>query len=362
MEKKKILIVEDELFQAHDMKNVMGNLFNYANVPIMVWGPDFKITQFNQALEHFTGYMDYDVVGQGLGMLFSDKTREESMEKIKATSSGELWESVEIPIFCKDRSTRLALWNSANIYTKDGTTLIATIAQGQDITDRKLAEDQVKTSLVEKELLLKEIHHRVKNDMQIINSLLSLQCKYITDKKTLKSFQDTSNRVLAMALVNEELYSSGDFLRISISHYIGSITKQLFDTYNINPEMVTLKTSIEDVLLGIDMAIPCGLLISELISNALKHAFPDGRKGEITIDLYQDKDFLHLTLRDNGVGMPREVNFDDPETFGLLLINILAKQLDVDITFERDKGTTVKVGFKVKEQPDRMAPPKEQAE
>jgi PAS domain S-box-containing protein len=232
------------------------------------------------------------------------------------------------------------------------------IANVRDVTERKKAEDQIKASLVEKELLLKEIHHRVKNNMQIINSLLSLQSKYITDKKALDSFQETRSRVLSMALVHEELYRSGDLSRISVSHYIESIAKHLFETYNTNPELVTLKTSIENVHLGIDMAVPFGLIISELISNALKHAFPDGRKGEITIDLHQDKDLLHLMIRDNGVGMSQEVNLDDPDTFGLMLVSVLEKQLDASVAFERDKGTTAKIDFKVKEQPDRLASPK----
>jgi two-component sensor histidine kinase len=221
------------------------------------------------------------------------------------------------------------------------------------------AEDLIETSLREKELLLKEIRYRVKNNMQVINSLLSLQSKYITDKKALESFKETRGRVLAMALVHEELYSSGDLSKISVSHYIETMANQLFRVHNIDHEIVTIKTSVEDVVLGIDMAIPCGLIISELISNTLKHAFPDGRRGEIFIGLHQDKDsIIHLMVKDNGMGMPQDVNLDDPDTLGLLLVKILARQLDASVAVEREGGTTIKLDFKVKEQPDSMISPK----
>jgi PAS domain S-box-containing protein len=124
-----------------ETSNYLENLINYANAPIIVWGPDFRITRFNHAFERLTGYNSGDVVGQALDILFPEESKDESLVKIKRTLAGEYWESVEIPILRKDGSTRIALWNSANIHSKDGKTLLATIAQGQDITERKMIEE-----------------------------------------------------------------------------------------------------------------------------------------------------------------------------------------------------------------------------
>lgn len=220
----------------------------------------------------------------------------------------------------------------------------------QEITERKRAEEQVKASLKEKEVLLKEIHHRVKNNMQVISSLLSLQSRYIKDKQALELVKKSRDRVLSMALVHEKLYQSQDMARIDFAKYIKSLAQSLYQSYKTNMERIALEIRVESVFLGIDWAIPCGLIINELVSNALKHAFPlswEG-KGKIEISLNQTNDNeIELIVRDNGVGLPKGLDIRCSETLGLHLIVILVEdQLKGKIELNRRRGTEFKIRLK----------------
>lgn len=596
---------EDELRETRDY---LENMINSANAPIIVWNPQFKITRFNYACEYLTGYTAHEVMGKELKILFPEVSQDELLSKIKCTLDGEYWNSVEIPILCKNGDIRIVFWNSANIYAEDGATVIATIAQGidvtdrkradellkaseekyrelvntsidgvisadsqmkiilwnpgaerifgytekemlgqsltkivlarfrdakkkgftefgktrkssitgrilelvgmrkdgteipveltvstrksgetyiataivrdiserkrmvnelreseerfraifetaqdsifikdrtgrytqvnpgmerlfripcseligktdeelfgekkavkiretdsrvfggeiieeestklvrgipytfhvikvpmrdssgkiiglcgiaRDVTDRKRAEEQIKESLREKEVLLKEIHHRVKNNMQIISSLLNLQSRYIKGKKALEMFQNSQARIRAMALVHEKLYRSQDLARINFVEYIQDLIKQLIRLHGINPTKIKFNIKIKDVFLDINRAIPCSLIINELVSNSLKHGFPasvktaagrpNGRKGKIDIDFYLGKDNkLLLKIRDNGIGLPDKIDFKNTKTLGLQLVTTLVEQLGGTIEVDTKRGTTFKIKF-----------------
>ena len=220
------------------------------------------------------------------------------------------------------------------------------IASFSDITERKQAENKIRKSLKEKEVLLSEIHHRVKNNMQIVSSLLNLQSEYVKDKESLEMFKESRDRIFSMASVHEKLYQSKDLARIDFDDYIRSITKHLFRAYVVDPNAVRLNVNCSDVALNINKAVPCGLIINELISNALKHAFPEGRKGEITVDFHPDGDNrLTLVVSDNGVGFPEDTDTSDTGTLGLRLISILVNQLKGTMEIERDAGTSFKITF-----------------
>ncbi|MFP5269997.1 PAS domain S-box protein [Coleofasciculus sp.] len=217
-----------------------------------------------------------------------------------------------------------------------------------DITERKQAEIQIQASLREKEVLLQEIHHRVKNNLQVISSLLDLQSQYITDPTTVELFQESQNRVKSMALVHEKLYQSQDFARINFAEYIENLTSYLFQIYIVESKQVNLEFYIHEVNLTIDTAIPCGLIISELVSNALKYAFPDDREGTIEVFLTAESgDRCHLTVKDNGVGFPPNLEFAKPKSLGLQLINVLTEQLEGDLSFNLEKGTEVNITFPI---------------
>jgi two-component sensor histidine kinase len=215
-----------------------------------------------------------------------------------------------------------------------------------EIAERKRAEEQIKASLGEKEVLLKEIHHRVKNNLQVVSSMLQLQSKNIKDKETVEMFQESRNRVRSMALVHERLYQSKDLARVDFAKYIRSLASYLCRSYGVNTNVIQLKTNLHDVFLGVDTAIPCGLILNELVSNSLKHAFPEGREGEIRIELRLDgNDKFTLMVSDNGVGLLEDLDFRNTESLGLQLVNTLVNQLEGTIELDRRGGTTFKITF-----------------
>jgi PAS domain S-box-containing protein len=220
-----------------------------------------------------------------------------------------------------------------------------------DITERKKTEEQIKESLKEKEVLLKEVHHRVKNNMQIISSLLNLQSRHIKDEQASRIFKSSQNRVKSMSLIHERLYQSKDLAKIDFAEYTRSLTGHLFSSYGIDPRNINYQVNIKNVLMDISSAIPCGLIINELVSNSLKHAFPDGKKGEIRIDMHaSNTNEIVLIVSDNGIGIPEEVGLKKPKTLGLHLVTILAEdQLNGNIELDRRKGTKFKMRLRTKQ-------------
>jgi len=214
-----------------------------------------------------------------------------------------------------------------------------------EIADRKWAEEQIKASLQEKEVLLKEIHHRVKNNLQIISSLLNLQAGYIEDEKTLEILKAGESRVASMAMIHEQLYLSGDLAKVNFTEYIENLVANLFNSYNVNSEAIALKINVDNVNLKLDAAIHCGLIINELISNSLKYAFPAGKEGEICIDLYRNNNHFILTVSDNGIGFPKDLDFHNTASLGLQIVTALTNQLEGMIELNRDRGTEFKILF-----------------
>ena len=211
---------------------------------------------------------------------------------------------------------------------------------------RMRAEEQVRTSLEEKEVLLKEIHHRVKNNLQVISSLLNLQSNIVGDEKVEEMFRESRNRVRSMALSHEQLYQSEGLARVDFGRYIRDLAGTLFRSYGADPAAVRLTVDVADVSLALDTAIPCGLMVNELVSNCLKHAFPDGGAGEILIRLVSDDDARHtLAVRDNGVGFPEDTDHRTSPTLGLQLVSSLADQLGGTIELDRSEGTEFRISF-----------------
>ncbi len=214
-----------------------------------------------------------------------------------------------------------------------------------EVTERKKEHKKVIAALKEKEVLLKEIHHRVKNNMQVISSILNLQSRHIKDKHALKMFEDSQNRIKSMALVHEKLYESENLAGIDFAEYIRSMTSYLFSLYKIG-QAIGLNIDIKDILLDVNTAIPCGLIINELISNSLKYAFPEGIVGEICIQLFSDKDDkFTLIVKDNGIGFPKDLDFRETESLGMQLVIMLVEQLEGTIELDKSKGTNFKITF-----------------
>ena len=195
----------------------------------------------------------------------------------------------------------------------------------------------------EKEVLLQEIHHRVKNNLAIVSSLLEWQSEMIEDERARAAFQDSQSRVRAMARIHEHLYLSKDLARVDMAEYIEGLVDYLRQSYGTYA--IILKIEAADVALAIDTALPCGLIINELVANAMKHAFPAGQPGEIHIGLRSDGGQVELTVGDNGVGLPADVDLEDPKSLGLTLVNLLAQQLGGALEVDRDEGATFRLTF-----------------
>jgi two-component sensor histidine kinase len=201
-----------------------------------------------------------------------------------------------------------------------------------------------------KELLLKEVYHRTKNNMQIISSLLRLQSKHILDQKYADIFLDSFNRINAMSLIHEKVYKTESLSHIDAGEYIDSLTEAILKAYGNGLDKIAIKTNIERVFINLDVGIPMGLILNELISNAMKHAFPDDRAGTVEISLrYTAPKSLELIVRDDGVGFPDGVEFRRSKSLGLKLVALQAEgQLDGKITFDGTRGTCYKIEFKEK--------------
>jgi PAS domain S-box-containing protein len=216
----------------------------------------------------------------------------------------------------------------------------------RDVTDRKQAEERLRLSLQEKEILLKEIHHRVKNNLQIVSSLLNLQSKHATTDAVRDLFRESQIRVRSMALIHEKLYKSKDLAHIDFGQYIRSLSDYLYRSYVVNADLIKLSIDIQDVQLGLDAAIPCGLIISELVSNSVKYAFPGGRGGEIRIQLHTTTEGdRELIVADNGVGLPSNLDIHHSSTLGLQLVNSLVNQLRAAMDVTSKGGTEFHIRF-----------------
>ena len=208
------------------------------------------------------------------------------------------------------------------------------------------ANEVLNDSLAEKEVLLKEIHHRVKNNMQVISSMLRLQSGYIQDGQAREMFIESQHRVRSMALIHEKLYQSRDLAKVDFAEYIRHLTDYLFQSYGVKPDSVHLEMDIQKISMNIYYAIPLSLILNELVSNSLKYAFPDGIKGKIRVKMQQNQNKkIKLIVADNGVGFPQDLDFKNTESLGLQLVNTLVAQLEGTIEMENQEGTQFGIEF-----------------
>ncbi len=402
----------------------LENLITYANAPIIVWDREFRITRFNRAFEVLTGMTTGEVIGLHLSSIFPEKFRDASMQIVLNTMWGERLDVVELPVLRKDGAVRVVLWNSATLYEPDGKTLISTIAQGQDITDRKIAEaglteknrelldanqelaaiqeelratnedlvnhsnllaarneeltalneelvatqeelhrrvedldrsekdlrqneTELKEALAEKEILLSEIHHRVKNNLTAFISLLSLDgsMEETPSGKALK--KDLQNRARSMALIHDTLYRTGKFSVVDMDVYLTTLVGQIAGSYAERADIQTVVRA-NGITLDLARATVSGLIINELITNSFKYAFPPdfncmAERGEscmIRISLTADNGMYVLTVADNGQGLPAGLDIKTTKSLGLKLVNFLARhQLRAETGIRTGNGT-----------------------
>lgn len=218
---------------------------------------------------------------------------------------------------------------------------------GFDITENKINEEKITQSLKEKDILLKEVHHRVKNNMQVISSILNLQSSYVKDTYALNLLKECQNRIKSMAFIHESLYQTKNFESVNFSEYVTTLSKNLVHTYSINTKKIKLILTLDKLYLSLDASIPCGLIINEIISNSLKYAFPDNRDGIIFVNLAVVKNKVSIEVGDNGIGIPDSVDVKNTQTLGLQLVDTLVEQINGTIKLIRKKGTIFSIEFNI---------------
>jgi PAS domain S-box-containing protein len=237
--------------------------------------------------------------------------------------------------FCHQDGTYRWLYDQQKVIYDDSGNPLEWIGYCVDISDRRQIEDKLKASLAEKEILLQEIHHRVKNNLNIIISLLNLQSNYVTDDAIIDMFVDSQSRIRTMALIHEQLYGSENLARLNFADYVGDLVNHLTSAFQPSTATeIELCVNIAPVTLNIETATPCGLILNELVTNAFKHAFADGRPGKVSISLtHHDRD-LYLVVEDDGMGFAPGIDWQSCPTLGLRLVRILARQLEATLTHE----------------------------
>jgi PAS domain S-box-containing protein len=323
------------------------SLYENSTIGLYRTTPDGRILLANPTTVRMLGYNTFEELAQrnleksGFEPSYSRAEFHKRLER-----DGEVI-GLESAWLKKDGSTIYVRESARAIYDKNGKILYYD-GTFEDITERKLAEEQIKKSLREKETLLKELYHRTNNNMQMICSLLHLQSNYVKNKQLMEAFNITMDRIRSMALVHEELYKSKDLSVIDLKDYIKALAKNLFNNYGATPDRISLKLDAKSVPITIDTAIPCGLIVNEIISNSLKHAFPEKRKGEIKITLgLTDQEKIELKISDNGIGMPEDFDWRKTSSLGLkIVMNLAETQLDGDVKMSFHHGMEFLIRFK----------------
>ena len=309
--------------------------------PCVIIDSEGKVTDVNAAAEQITGIGRSELIGTDFAGYFTEP--EQAGHLYQLAYSGQHVTNQSLSVRHASGKETYLLCN-ASIFRNEQGQVAGIIASGRDISDRRQAEEQLIKSLKEKEVLLKEIHHRVKNNMQVIYSLLSLQAEDVTDELVRAKFQESRDKVYSISLIHESLYRSTDLAHIDFKEYLETLVNRISESYRLS--RVKCIVDMDHLELDINVGIPCGLIINELVSNSLKYAFPDGRDGiiRVGINIREDGNYV-LYSEDNGVGLSNEINFFNAPSLGLQLVNALAKQIHGTIEMTHSQGTKVKITF-----------------
>jgi PAS domain S-box-containing protein len=317
-----------------------------ANTLIIGTNPQGNITFFNKFAQDFFGYAEDEILGKNIiGTLVSESDQNPVIGNM--LQDPDLYKISENENICKNGEHRRIRWIYKPLRNKNGN-IAEIFCIGNDITETKNIEHALSASLREKEVLLRETHHRVKNNLQVVISLLRSHSKQMKNKQLLDILRESQNRIKAMALIHETLFQSSDVTYVDFGTYLDKLTRSLLQAFGTEEKEIRLKTDAHGVSLVIDDAIPVGLVINELVTNSLKYAFPDNSAGEIEIKMRTpDPDQVELLVSDNGVGLPEKPDISAKETLGLTLVRGLVElQLDGHIELERNNGAKFIIRFR----------------
>ncbi|KJR41056.1 sensory transduction histidine kinase [Candidatus Magnetoovum chiemensis] len=335
--------VQRKLKESEERFRIMAD-----NAPVLIWMSDTNgMCNFvNKSWLDFTGRTMKQEKENGWIQSIHPKDSANVLECFIESFSKRQSYTSEFRLLRSDAIYRWIAFKGVPRFTED-CTFAGYIASCFDITERKDAENQIKTSLTQKEDLLREIHHRVKNNLQVINSLLKLQCDYIKDKDLIEILNDSRNRIRSMSLIHEKLYRASDLNQIEFGDYVRSLVNDLLKSYCFSLGKIFVNIEVSRVSFNVDTAIPVGLIINELVSNCFKYAFPNNAKGEISIRMNKfNDDIYELIVSDNGCGIAEDIDFRNTESLGFQLVNgLVNSQLNGEICLNRSKGTEFTIIF-----------------
>lgn len=305
---------------------------------------DGTITDCNKRACDMFGYDRSELIGMNTRELTPEKYRDSQPEMIseEITTGSKAWERT----YRRKDGSHFPTEINTKLYERDGKKRL--IAYVRDITEQKKNEQTIKDSLKEKDTLLAEIHHRVKNNLAIISGLLEMQTYNAEDEAIVKALRESQSRIQSIAMVHEKLYQSDSFTNIPFDKYLDELLSLIAGTFNRKGKKIKIQKKIEPVFLDVNRAIPCGLIFNELITNAYKHAFVDSsvNKATISVTLTKKDNTIRLEVQDNGCGLPADYTIEQPSSLGTTLIQTLVEQLDGELEFSSEKGTYFKISFK----------------
>ena len=313
---------------------------------IIVVDPAGNITACNSRSVDILGFRCKEVfAGRSFFDFVAPEDRERATNFVSSIFAGDSPGMADYRILQVDRGAIPVEINAAPVIDEHGNAREAFL-DIRDITGRKHVENQNRISLLQKEVLLKELHHRIKNNLSIIASLLNLQSRSVEDEEALKAFKESQTRIESMALIHQQLSRSNGLKDVDLHEYFTQLASLLFRAYGITAGNISLSLHLDHVSLGIDKAIPAGIIVNELVSNSLKHAFPAKRKGEVTVEIHATSDnTVNLIVCDNGVGLPEDWRLEESASFGLELVRMLTETLKGSLAIERENGTRIAIAF-----------------
>lgn len=329
--------------QSVEKIDLLANALESTSDMVTITDYDDNFIFVNKSFTDTYGYTLEDLKNKKPSILRSPKNPENIYEIIINQTKDSSWKGELLNVSKDGREFPIQLTTS-KILNHSGR-IIGLIGVSRDISEQRKAEENLKQALTQKEILLKEVYHRVKNNLQVIYSLLHIQSMNVKDEQSKEIFKETQNRIRLMSSIHEKLYKSKDVSQIDFSEYLITLTDQLEQAYPVKNGKVDLIIKSENVPLGIDKAIPCGLIVNELVSNAYKYAFDDKKNGQVIVSLTHDNGKYKLVIEDNGVGLPKDLDFKNTETMGMILLNTLTQQLLGNVELYNDKGTKFVITF-----------------
>jgi len=318
---------------------------NYA--PVLLWlsGPDARCVFFNDVWLEFRGRELSLELGTGWAEGVHPEDFQDCMTSFMSAFVERVPFRIEYRLLRRDGQYRWVLDHGVPRFAPDGS-FAGYIGSCVDITELKDVYRKLTVRLRERDVLLREVHHRVKNNLQLVSSLLSVQARRLRDDAARTALSDSKNRVQSIALIHEVLYRASDFSHVAFADYVRRLCTHVVRASSAAADRIGLELELADVALGMDRAIPCGLILNELLLNSIKHGFPDGRCGFIRVELHPEPpDRIVLTIADNGVGLPEHFELESAESAGMQIVNTLAEQLEATLDIAREGGTRFRFGF-----------------